>query len=134
MDDYFIQYQKNKSKKSYSYLYNAKYASSYYKPSRAHLKKPSKEAETLQNKIINKYASNFKEKLGKDDRLNVKPVSLHVDKAKLETTKPTSHIRPFDVPFHLRRGFDAELMNMLEAGIITQCTEPTQFNTKAFPV
>ena len=72
--------------------------------------------------------------MGPSDRLNVKPVSLHVDKAKLETVKPTSHIRPFDVPFHLRKGFDAELLNMIEGGILTQCTEPTEFNTKAFPV
>ena len=39
VDDYFIQYKKNKSSKQYSFLYNAKYA--YYRSSRAHLKKPS---------------------------------------------------------------------------------------------
>ena len=126
--------KKNKSSKPYLHLYNAKYASSYYQPSRAHLKKPSKEAEKLQNKLIDRYKSNFKEKLGKDDRLNVKPVSLHVDKDKLETHRPMSHIRPYNVPFHLRQGFESELMNMLEAGVITQCDKPTLWNTKAFPV
>ena len=72
--------------------------------------------------------------MGKDDRLNVKPVSLHVDKDKLETHRPMSHIRPYNVPFHLRQGFESELMNMLEAGVITQCDKPTLWNTKAFPV
>ena len=85
-------------------------------------------------KLKDRYKSNFKDKLGKDDRLNVKPVSLHVDKDKVETHKPTSHNRLYDVPFHLRQGFESELMNMLEAWVITQCDKPTLWNTKAFPV
>ena len=72
--------------------------------------------------------------MGKSDRLNVKPISLHVDKEKLASHKPTTHIKPYDVPYPLRQGFESELLNMIEAGILQQCDTPTLWNTKAFPV
>ena len=106
----------------------------YYTKSKPNLKKPSKEAQNLQNKLINKHQNNFVDKLSKKDRLNVDPVELQVDKDKLTQAKPTTHLKPYDVPFHLRKGFEAELLDMIEAGIISQCTTHTQRNTKAFPV
>ena len=48
--------------------------------------------------------------------------------------KPTAYIKPYDVPFHLRQGFESELLNIIEAGILEQCDTPTIWNTKAFPV
>ena len=64
----------------------------------------------------------------------MRPISLHVDKEKLASHKPNEHIKPYDVPFHLRKGFESELLNMIEAGIIEQCDKPTIWNPKAFPV
>ena len=85
----------------------------YYTKSKPDLKKPSKEAKTLQNKLISKHHHNFVDKLTKNDRLNVKPVELQVNPDKLKQTKPTTHFRPYDIPFHLRKGFEAELLEML---------------------
>ena len=128
----FLKTDKNRNTKEYSSVYKAQY--DYYRPSRAHLKKPSKQAQDLQNKLIEKQKTNFTDKLGKNDRLKVKPISLHVDNEKLATHKPTSHIRSYDVPLHLCQGFESELLNMIEAGILVQCDKPTIWNTKAFPV
>ena len=88
----------------------------------------------MQKKFVEKYKDNFREKLGRNDRLNLKPISLTVDPEKLAAHKPTTHIKPYDVPFHLRQGFVSELLNRLDAGILTQCDTPTSWNTKAFPV
>ena len=88
----------------------------------------------MQKKIVEKYKDNFREKLGINDRLNVKPILLVVDPEKLAAHKPTTHIKPYDVPFHLRKGFESELLNMLDAGILKPCDTPTAWNTKAFPV
>ena len=98
------------------------------------LKKPSKEAQNLQNKLIYKHNKNFTGKSGRSHRLNVKPISLHIDKEKLAAHNPTSHIKPYDVPFHLRQAFESELLNMIDAGIVEQCETLTMFNTEAFPV
>ena len=84
--------------------------------------------------MSNKHKHNFVDKLSKKDRLKVEPIELQVDKEKLSQARPTAHLKPYDVPFHLRKGFEAELLDMLEAGIIKQCTTHTQWNTKAFPV
>ena len=62
--------------------------------------------------------------------MNVKPISLHFDKAKLASHKPAGHIKPYDVPFHLRQGFESELLNMIEAEILEPCDSPTLWNTK----
>ena len=71
----------------------------YYSKSRPDLKKPSKEAEKLQNKLINKHSSNFVNKLSKDDRLKVKPIDLDLDKDKLSQAKSPGHLKPYEVPF-----------------------------------
>ena len=85
--------------KEYSSVYKAQY--DHYKPSQSHLKKPSKQAQTLQNKLIEKHKNNFTDKLGKHDISKIKPSSLHVDNEKLALHKPTAHIKPYDAPFHL---------------------------------
>ena len=54
--DYFITYS-NKNEKSYSSVYKAQ--TEYYTKSKPNLKKPSKEAQNLQNKLINKHQNNF---------------------------------------------------------------------------
>ena len=131
VNDYFLSYS-NKNVKSYSSVYKAQ--TEYYSKSKPNLKKPSKEAQSLQNKLINKHSTSFVSKLSRTDRLNVKPVDLQVDIDKLTQAKPTTHLKPFDVPFHLRKGFEAELLDMIDAGILEQCTTHTQWNTKAFPV
>ena len=73
-----------------------------------------------------KHIKNFTSKLSKSDRLNVKSISLHLDKEKAAAHKPTSHINTFDVPFHLGQAFELDLFNMIEAGIVEQCKVPTQ--------
>ena len=64
--------------------------------------------------------------------MNVKPVSLVID----ETRKipPAKHTRPFDVPFHLRKGWETEIRNALEGDILRPVTEPTDWSAKAFAV
>ena len=94
IDQYFIRYNRNKVNKEYSNAYKVtserfeELPNSYYKPNGAHLKKPSKEAHDLQNKFIEKYKNYFIDKLGKSDRLNVKPITLHVDKKNQPLTSP----------------------------------------------
>ena len=134
IDDFFKTY-KNKHTKEYSAVYKtASAVYVHYRPSRAHLKKPSKQLQSLLNKFIEKYKTNFTDKLGKNERLNVKPISLHVDNDKLATHQPTAHqLQPYDIPYHLRQGFESKLLNMTEAGILAKCDPPTLWNTKAFP-
>ena len=65
----------------------------------------------------------------------MKPISLHVDNDKLNTHQPTAHqLCPYNVPYSLRQGFESELLNMIEVGMLVQCNQPTMWNTKAFPV
>merc|ERR1712215_151200 len=59
---------------------------------------PSK-CDKLRQKIMEKYARNFKEKLGKEDRVNITPVKLHL---KDTDVKPINVGKCFDVPIHLR--------------------------------
>ena len=53
------------------------------------------------------------------------PIKLEVDKLKAEQTRPTNHIRPYDVPFHLREQFSQEIKDMLDAKIIERCEKFT---------
>ena len=53
--------------------------------------------------------------------MNCKPIKLEVDKRKAEQMRPTNHIKPYDVPSHLRESFQIEICDMLEAGIIERC-------------
>ena len=89
---------------------------------------------TSWNKSIGKYYETFVEKLGPEDRIKVSPIKLEVDKRKAEQIRPANHIKPYDVPFHLREQFQKEVRNMLGGGIIERCEVATAWNTKAFPV
>ena len=66
--------------------------------------------------------------------MNCKPLKLEVDKRKAEQMRPATHIKPYDVPYHLRESFQREICDTLNAGIIERCEVSTQWNTKAFPV
>ena len=60
------------------------------------------EHKKLRDEIVKKFSDNFVEKLGKNDRSKCKPITLEKDQRKLAEMKPVSHMKPFDVPFHLR--------------------------------
>ena len=106
----------------------------FYTPSKTVLRDSSKEEKQLREKLIDKFSSQFVDKLGPDDRLAVPPIKLEVDKLKEEQTRPTNHIKPFDVPYHMREQFSQEIKDMLDAKIIERCEKSTKWNTKAFPV
>ena len=84
--------------------------------------------------MIKRFLNCFVDKLGPEDRLNCKRIKLEVDERKAEALRPTSHIRPFNVPYHLRESFQEEVCDMLNAGVIEKCEVSTKWNTKAFPV
>ena len=96
------------------------------------LKSPPKPCQILIDKLITKYKDCFKTKLGKYDRMNIEPVKL-VLKNDYEI-KPEYHSRPFDVPYHLRRAWEEEIGNALEAGILKPVDFPTDWASKAFGV
>ena len=55
----------------------------------------------------------------------------------LDSTKkitPRAHTRPYDTPFHLREAFDRELKEALDAGVLSPCTEPSEWVHQLFPV
>ena len=66
--------------------------------------------------------------------MNCKPIKLEVDERKSEKMRHVSHIKPFDVPYHLRELFQQEIFDMLNAGIIERFEVSTKWNTKVFPV
>ena len=72
--------------------------------------------------------------MGPNDRIKCKPIKLEIDERKAEALRPVSHIKPFDVPFHLRESFQQDICDMLNAGVIEKCEVSTSWNTKAFPV
>ena len=81
---------------------------------------------------MGKFATTFKEKLSKSDRLSVPPVHLYQNET--ADVKPVQNLKPFDVPWHLRAGFQQELKNCLDAGILEAATQPTPWASKAFAV
>ena len=98
------------------------------------MRHPSKEENELRGKLIDRFSSQFVDKLGPEDRLSVPPIKLEVDKLKEEQIRPTNYVKPFDVPFHMREQFSQEIKDMLDAKIIERCERSTKWNTKAFPV
>ena len=104
----------------------------YYQPTKSELKEPTKEEKELRDKLVGKYSETFVDKLGPEDRISVPPIKLEVDKRKTEQMRPTNHIKPFDVPFHLREAFQKEVLYMLEAGIIQEWEVATALNKKPF--
>ena len=75
--------------------------------------------------MINK----FVDKLGPEDRIRVPPIKLEVDRRRAEQIRPTNHIKPYNVPFHLRDQFQKEVMDMLDAKIIERCEVATEWST-----
>ena len=44
-------------------------------------------------------------------------------------------MRPFDIPYHLRKMYEKEVKNCLDAGILEKCgTEPSKWSSRVFPV
>ena len=55
--------------------------------------------DKLRQQIKKKYEGTFKEKLGKDDRVNIPPIKLEL---KDNDVKPINVGKCFDIPIHLR--------------------------------
>ena len=72
--------------------------------------------------------------MGHPVELVLSTINFEIDKRKGEQMRPMDHIKLNDVPFHLRAGYEKEVMDMLEAGIIQKCEVANAWNTKAFPV
>ena len=98
------------------------------------LKEPSEEHKNLREGLIKKFQNSFVDKVRKGDSLKCRPISLELDQRKLAHMKPVNHVKPFDVPFDIRKMYKREKSDMLDAGIIVPCEVPTDWNTKAFPV
>ena len=96
------------------------------------LESPSKGCASLCEKLIQKYANNFKEVLGPKDRMLVDPVRLVIDETK--DIRPVCHVKPYDTPFHLRKAFEKEINDAIEGEIIVPCPNPTTWASKAFAV
>ena len=86
----------------------------------------------LREKILKIHKSNFKEKLGPEDRINHEPVKLKIDKS--SGIKPVKHSKAYDIPIHLRDAAQAEFIEMRKAGIIEESDgEVTEWSSQAFP-
>ena len=73
----------------------------------------------------------FKNKLGKEDRVNVAPVKISLKPGSI----PVYSARPFDTPYHLRGAYDRELRDMLEAEIIEPMgLRESNWCSRSFPV
>ena len=106
----------------------------YHQPAKNSIREPSEEEAKLRDKMIKKFPDNFVGKLGLGDRVNCKPIKLEVDERKAKMLRSVSHIKPYDVPFHLHESFQEEICDMLNAGVIEKCEVSTKWNTKAFSV
>ena len=81
---------------------------------------------------MGKWASCFKEELGKEDRMHVVPVN---SKLKDGYVSPWFCSRPYDTPYHLRTMYEKEIKRPLDAGHIAPCgLENSNWVLKAFPV
>ena len=90
---------------------------------------PSKQCELLKEKILSNWKDFFKNKLGKSDR--VSPVSLSLKPGSI----PVYHSRPFDCPYHLRKAYDRELKDMIDAELIEPMgLRESEWCSRAFPV
>ena len=74
----------------------------------------SKKCELLRDKIVRNWKGVFKEKLEKGDRINKSSISISLKEGSI----PSYQARPYDTPYHLRKPYDRELQNMMEAGIL----------------
>ena len=56
----------------------------FYKPTKSEIKEHSREEKELRDKLIKKYSDTFVDKLGTEDRIDVPPIKLEIDKRKAE--------------------------------------------------
>ena len=99
--DQYLFKNENKSYLKYSERYICN-TDQYYKPPKNSVREPSEEEAKLRDQMIKRFPNCFVDKLGPGDRVYCRPVKLEVDERKAEALRPVSHIRPFDVPCHLR--------------------------------
>ena len=96
------------------------------------LEKIPEDCKSLKQKIIKKHTNNFKEKLGKTDRINCDPIQLRLDPNK--EVRPIKNTHCYDIPIHLKEAAKEEFNEMLDSGIIVPCDEqPTEWASLAFP-
>ena len=88
------------------------------------------ECDLLRQKILNKHQETFKEKIGKNDRVNIPPVKLQL---KDKDVQPVNVGKCFDVPYHLRCPAMKEFKAMVDAGIVVPHDEPSEWRSQAFP-
>ena len=93
---------------------------------------PPKACQKLRDKLMKKHAVIFKEKLSPGDRINAPPIRLKLDPTKDVT--PRAHSRPFDVPYNLREPMNKELSDAIEAGVLTPCSDTSDWVHQMFPV
>ena len=86
----------------------------------------------LRNQILKDHHDIFKEQLGPDDRVNIAPVHLEVDHTR--NIKPVQAMKPFDIPFHLRKPATKEFNEMLKSGVLTENKEASEWCSQSFPV
>ena len=123
IDDYLLKNENKSSKYSERYVCNSV---QYYTPPKSSIREPSEGEAKLRDKMIRRFPNCFVDKLGPNDRVNCKPIKLEIDERKAEALRPVSHIRPFDVPYHLRQSFQEEICDMLNAGVIEKCEVSTK--------
>ena len=134
LSQYFLKMNKNKNTTKKPHYYANKATTAIYeREGLSHnLRDPTHLCMKLKEKIITKYKNNFKERLGPLDRMRVEPVNLEIDESRNIT--PVKHIRPFDVPYHLRKPWEEEIKNALEGKILVPVSTPTDWSSKAFAV
>ena len=86
----------------------------------------------LKQKILKKHKKNFKDKLGKLDRVTCDPVQLKIDPKK--EIRPIKNTHCYDIPLHLKEAAREEFNEMINSGIVVPCDEePTEWASLAFP-
>ena len=90
-----------------------------------------KACQKLREKLLSKHSNIFKEKLSPSDRINAPPIRLKLDPKKDIT--PRTHSRPFDVPYNLREPMNKELSDAIEAGVLTPCSDTSDWVHQMFP-
>merc|ERR1712215_22987 len=88
------------------------------------------QCDKLRQKILKKYAGTFKEKLGKEDRVKIPPVKLHL---KDTDVRPINVGKCFDIPIHLREPAKKEFVEMIDAGILVPHDKPAEWRSQSFP-
>ena len=90
------------------------------------------ECVQLKQKILKLHKKNFKDKLGKLDRITCDPVQLKIDTSR--EIKPKKNTHCYDIPLHLKEAAREEFNEMLNSGIVVPADgEPTEWASLAFP-